>query len=547
MGRERRSKFANDAKSTADLASQLAQRMTKEEVDTKVAQIVSGSPKGTYATLAALQTAFPTGTTGIYIVSADGNWYYWNGSTWVSGGVYQNSQDITKIDKNIKGNGLSVINTLNYGTEARYTQNAGLTSIYVSNRPIKKNLSIESIDIKSNGSATGKIFVIEQSTNIVKEVISVSVVTGWNNLKLDRIYDTDVILGFYGLPIKFTDWATDGNPSEIALGTDGLYSSTNSTAVAGNTITITKVISTLFYFAIRINAYYKVDKAINDLYNADISKSLIKNGNILVVDKTVPTYYQTIQSAVNAATSNDIILVMPGTYVESVSAFVSKDVNIIGFDRDKCILKNSYATYELPPLEISRGCVKNMTIIAENNGTTTPENNGYTQGNYMWGAYAIHYDAPQTANSKLTIENCKLVSYWNAGIGVGFYGNDTLRLKDCEIESYTDYAYGNNATLENGALLVHPRDADNISNQNLIVENCKLISKNQYTFKLSALARTTSLMNMSFYKTMCYSLLNGKTNVLKVSGLFTGTGWKNLVNVTLTPDSWGNNLSDFNA
>lgn len=49
----------------------------------------SGSPKGTYATLTALQTAFPTGTTGIYLVTADGGWYYWNGSAWTKGGTYQ--------------------------------------------------------------------------------------------------------------------------------------------------------------------------------------------------------------------------------------------------------------------------------------------------------------------------------------------------------------------------------------------------------------------------------------------------------------------------
>jgi hypothetical protein len=71
--------------------SQLAQKASKDEVDTKVAQIVSGSPKGTYATLAALQTAFPTGTTGIYVVTTDGKWYYWGDSAWTAGGIYQST------------------------------------------------------------------------------------------------------------------------------------------------------------------------------------------------------------------------------------------------------------------------------------------------------------------------------------------------------------------------------------------------------------------------------------------------------------------------
>lgn len=57
-------------------------------VDTKVAAIDRGYG-GTYATLTALQTAFPTGNANRYVVSADGKWYYWNGVAWISGGVFQ--------------------------------------------------------------------------------------------------------------------------------------------------------------------------------------------------------------------------------------------------------------------------------------------------------------------------------------------------------------------------------------------------------------------------------------------------------------------------
>ena len=49
----------------------------------------NGSPKGTYATLALLQAAYPTGASGVYTVTADGKWYYWNNTTWAVGGIYQ--------------------------------------------------------------------------------------------------------------------------------------------------------------------------------------------------------------------------------------------------------------------------------------------------------------------------------------------------------------------------------------------------------------------------------------------------------------------------
>jgi hypothetical protein len=60
-------------------------------VDTKTASLASGSPKGVYTTLSALQTAFPSGNSSTYVVTADGKWYYWNGSAWTTGGVYQST------------------------------------------------------------------------------------------------------------------------------------------------------------------------------------------------------------------------------------------------------------------------------------------------------------------------------------------------------------------------------------------------------------------------------------------------------------------------
>ncbi|MFY8293685.1 BppU family phage baseplate upper protein [Bacillus paranthracis] len=51
----------------------------------------SGSPKGVYATLDALKSALPNGSYGIYIVSDDGNWYYWKNNTWTAGGLYQST------------------------------------------------------------------------------------------------------------------------------------------------------------------------------------------------------------------------------------------------------------------------------------------------------------------------------------------------------------------------------------------------------------------------------------------------------------------------
>lgn len=67
---------------------QKADSATVTAIQSQVTGLASGSPAGTYADLAALNTANPDHSK-IYITLDDGNWRYWNGSAWVAGGVYQ--------------------------------------------------------------------------------------------------------------------------------------------------------------------------------------------------------------------------------------------------------------------------------------------------------------------------------------------------------------------------------------------------------------------------------------------------------------------------
>ncbi|HFU3963998.1 TPA: SGNH/GDSL hydrolase family protein [Streptococcus suis] len=60
-----------------------------DSVDVKIASVADGSPKGVYANLSALQTAKPTGDSGIYVTTDNGHWWYWDGTSWIDGGTYQ--------------------------------------------------------------------------------------------------------------------------------------------------------------------------------------------------------------------------------------------------------------------------------------------------------------------------------------------------------------------------------------------------------------------------------------------------------------------------
>lgn len=86
-------------------------------IETQLSNIGSGSPKEVLPTLADLQSAYPNGAEGIYVISQNGNWYYWNGSLWTSGGVYQSTgiSDNSITMEKIKGTVLSK-NLFNLGT-----------------------------------------------------------------------------------------------------------------------------------------------------------------------------------------------------------------------------------------------------------------------------------------------------------------------------------------------------------------------------------------------------------------------------------------------
>lgn len=88
---------------------ELADKATRAELT----NVLDGSPKGTYATLSALQTAYPTGTTGVYLVTSDGHIYSWNGASWADLGLYQTTiikDGVYAKNKIVNGNFVDISN-----------------------------------------------------------------------------------------------------------------------------------------------------------------------------------------------------------------------------------------------------------------------------------------------------------------------------------------------------------------------------------------------------------------------------------------------------
>ena len=112
--------LVSNAQTAADNAQTKANEV--EELIVKNG-VIDGSPKGVYANLSALQTAFPSGANGVYVCSDNGHWYYWNGSAWTDGGVYQSSEDINQIKSDLDEVYPCVINKIEHVSINRFNPN----------------------------------------------------------------------------------------------------------------------------------------------------------------------------------------------------------------------------------------------------------------------------------------------------------------------------------------------------------------------------------------------------------------------------------------
>lgn len=91
----------NDLLDEQDGYATQSEEMANEIEELIVNGVIDGTPKDVYANLSALQTAFPSGASGVYLTSDNGHWHYWNGSAWIDGGVYHSSEDVKQIKSDL--------------------------------------------------------------------------------------------------------------------------------------------------------------------------------------------------------------------------------------------------------------------------------------------------------------------------------------------------------------------------------------------------------------------------------------------------------------
>ena len=128
--------------------------------------------------------------------------------------------------------------------------------------------------------------------------------------------------------------------------------------------------------------------------------------------------YNDINSAV-VENPTSIISVDYGTYDTEIEN-IATDKQLIGKDKNLCVLFGTGRNYDTPPIEISGGIVKHFTVNMVN-----------AEGAAHAG-YCLHSDTSACIGKTLIVEDCKFVCTGQHAIGMGIWQDENVLYKDCE-------------------------------------------------------------------------------------------------------------------
>lgn len=208
--------------------------------------------------------------------------------------------------------------------------------------------------------------------------------------------------------------------------------------------------------------------------------------------------FVSIQEAVNYAKDGDTLILYPGIYNENVE-ILNKTVNIIGVDKNSCILQCDTDSYWKVPLTMASGTVSNLTIYGKkgtinNRNDNTKETNivhSALQAEYLsavetnnstmnsqtlmeicqlinnFSGYAIHIDYDYLYGKEISFKNCNIISENNYCVGIGSRGNSNIKFENCEMIS------GGNG----GCIYLHDCPVPEFKGEvNFSLKNCILVN-----------------------------------------------------------------------
>ena len=155
--------------------------------------------------------------------------------------------------------------------------------------------------------------------------------------------------------------------------------------------------------------------------------------------------------------------IIDGEYVESVN-MIGLFLTLKGRNKENCIIKTYTNDYYNPPIDMAgRNHLQNLTIIADDDGTTTPVN-----GVNNMPAYGIHFDISSRyenldwkVQGRSVVKNCRVIAKHQHAVGQGLWTDTFSIWDDCEFYSPNNVAFRSHSYLPSGA-----------TNQRFLMRNC---------------------------------------------------------------------------
>lgn len=256
-------------------------------------------------------------------------------------------------------------------------------------------------------------------------------------------------------------------------------------------------------------------------------------------------YFKTITDAINYVKTLDnskqyTIIIKDGIYLESLNLESNKNINIIGLNKETCIIEDRSGDYSNAPLTLNgNGYFANLTFYSNHKNATE----------YKLRSYGMHFEGDHDLDIKTYCEfdNCKFISEQNSAIGVGMRKDETLKFKSCEFVQKSTDPY------DAGSIYVHSSPF-NQKNQNMIFENCIASNDNGFILGIDDSNSMNGGENgaevgdctITFINNNFWSNTNGKnSSAIRLRGASANEGCI-IGKIKLEDRSFGNNIAMLN-
>ena len=232
----------------------------------------------------------------------------------------------------------------------------------------------------------------------------------------------------------------------------------------------------------------KVKEYKADDFNGEIRTELEKvkeTGPIYTVSTDGSGSFTSVAEALERTSGNATFVIYPGVY-EAYLDIVDREVNLIGTEKEKCILQADTKNYFYVPLNIAAGRFTNLTICGYNarseeeyytclklieefgKSKNLTESEAIARAN-MYPGYAIHIDNSFAKEHDIAFENCDIISGNSACVGIGSMPDSSITFTNCNFTN----------TGESGCIYFHnSARMDNDGNSYFNLIDCNLYVRN---------------------------------------------------------------------